>query len=146
MDVINYLEKDHKTVLSLLAKLKKTTSSAIKSRQNQFKVIKQELYLHEQVEQKVLYPALKKKDKDHILEAYQEHHLVNMILADIESIPFNNESWKAKVVVLIECLTHHIKEERNELFPLTKKVFNKEQREDMTIAMETIKKELKASI
>ncbi len=146
MDVIKYLENDHTKVLDLLAKLQKLSTSAVTRRQKQFEFIKIELYLHEQVEQQILYPALKAKDKDDILEAYQEHHVVNLILADIESVPFDDESWQAKITVLTENLKHHIKEERSKLFPLTKKHFDKPSREEMMLQMQTVKKNIKREI
>ena len=146
MDVIKYLENDHTKVLDLLTKLKKVSASAVTRRQKQFELIKIELYLHEQVEQQILYPALKTKDKNDILEAYQEHHVVNLILADIQSVPFNDESWQAKINVLTENLKHHIKEERSKLFPLTKKHYDKPSREEMVLQMEVIKKNLKKKL
>lgn len=146
MDVVNYLEKDHTTVLSLLEKLHKTSSAAVMSRKKQFFVIKQELFLHEQAEQKVLYPALKKKDKTDVLEAYQEHHLINLLLADIETISFSHETFTPKITVLIENLKHHIKEERSTLFPLTKKLFDKTTRIKMANEMEAIKNGLKMNL
>lgn len=145
MDVINYLEQDHETVLKLLAKLQRTSNSAEASRKKQFAVIKQELYLHEQVEQQILYPALKKKDKADVLEAYEEHNLVNLLLEDIEKISFSDERFVPKIIVLTECLKHHIKEERSILFPLTKKLFDKNVRVEMAREMEAIKNHLKES-
>lgn len=145
MDVIRYLDNDHATVLKLLKSMLNTSSSAVKSREKKFVALKKELYLHEQVEQKVLYPALKKKDKKDILEATQEHHLVNLLLSDIESISFKDEIWIAKITVLQECLNHHIKEERSKLFPLTRKMFDMQARKAMTSEMEELKQQLKKS-
>lgn len=143
MDVIKYLESDHAKVLDLLTKIQKISSSAVARRQKQFELVKLEIYLHEQVEHQILYPALQKKAKDEILEAYEEHHVVNLILEDIESVPFDDESWQAKITVLTENIKHHVKEERSNLFPLTRKLFDKSAREEMMLEMENIKKNLK---
>lgn len=143
MDVIKYLENDHAKVLELLTKIQKISSSGVARRQKQFELVKLEIYLHEQVEHQILYPALQKKAKDEILEAYEEHHVVNLILEDIESVPFDDESWQAKITVLTENIKHHVKEERSNLFPLTRKLFDKSAREEMMLEMENIKKNLK---
>lgn len=145
MDVIKYLETDHEKVLSLLTKLYKTSTSSLTRREELFSTTKEELYLHEQVEQQILYPALKKKSKATILEAIQEHHFVNLLLADIENTPFDHENFKPKIMVLFENVKHHIKEERSQLFPLTRKHYNKADREKMMEQMEQIKADLKSA-
>ncbi len=144
MDLVQYLEADHKKVVELLTQLQKTT--ALKMREKKFSIVKQELYLHEQVEQKILYPSLQKQGKSDILEAYQEHHVVNLLIKDIESVPFDDKMWQAKVTVLLENVKHHIKEEKAKLFPLAKKLFDKASREKMTAEMEVIKKTLKKEL
>ncbi len=144
MDVLKYLEEDHKKVVELLTQLQKSTAATV--REKKFLIVKQELYFHEQVEQKILYPSLQKQGKSDVLEAYQEHHVVNLLLKDIEGISFDDKMWQAKITVLLENVKHHIKEERTKLFPLTRKLFDKATREEMTEKMEMIKKLLKKDI
>lgn len=144
MDVLKYLEEDHKKVVELLTQLQKSTAKNV--REKKFLMVKQELYLHEQVEQKILYPSLQKQGKSDVLEAYQEHHVVNLLLKDIESVSFDDKMWQAKITVLLENIKHHVKEEKTKLFPLTRKLFDKAAREEMTEKMEMIKKVLKKDI
>lgn len=91
MDVFKYLEDDHKKVIELLAQLQKSNAATV--REKKFLMLKQELYMHEQVEQKILYPSLQKQGKSDVLEAYQEHHVVNLLLKDIESASFEDKMW-----------------------------------------------------
>lgn len=44
---------------------------------------------------------------------------------------------------MLENIKHHVKEEKNKLFPLVRKLFDKAAREEMTEKMEMIKKALK---
>ena|ERR1700677_3927055 len=113
------LKKDHAKVKDILNEILQTTTRATKKRSDLLAELKEELQLHEKIEEKLFYPELKAKPetKELALEAYEEHHLVDDLMAKIESIDVGDESWKAKVTVLLECLEHHIKEEEKEIFP-----------------------------
>ena len=52
-----------------------------------------------------------------MLEALEEHHLVKLTLAELETMDPSHERYGAKVTVLIENVRHHVKEEESELFP-----------------------------
>ena len=82
MDAIALLEADHKKVKGLLAELESTTERGIKTRTELFATIKGELTLHEIVEEEIFYPELKAhpKAKDVVLEGYQEHHVVDLLM------------------------------------------------------------------
>ncbi|MDD3265808.1 MAG: hemerythrin domain-containing protein [Burkholderiales bacterium] len=113
------LVKDHDKVKGMIEDL---MSSKIKSTEQKLDILgnlKKELQLHEQIEEDVVYPILKKKKdlKDVTLEAYEEHHVVDGILDELEKVDPENEIWKAKLTVLQEILLHHIKEEEKEIFP-----------------------------
>lgn len=118
MEATKLLKQDHNKVKKILEELLETTARAKVKRRELLETLKQELQIHEKVEEKLFYPKLKKGDsKEEIIEAYEEHHVVDVLLAEIENTEFNDESWKAKVTVLQENLLHHIKEEENEIFP-----------------------------
>lgn len=113
------LIKDHKKVKEIIEELMNTTPNATKKRKELLQQLKTELKEHENIEETLVYPVLKEKSstKDLTLEAFQEHHLVDLLLEEIESTDFKDEAWKAKLTVLQENLEHHIKEEEKELFP-----------------------------
>ena len=58
----------------------------MKTRQELFAKVKQELTVHEAIEEEIFYPALKEhpKTKEIALEAYEEHHVVDTVMAEIE--------------------------------------------------------------
>lgn len=130
MDVVNYVDKDHIKLINLLRKLQKVVSPRL--RQKQFEIIKLELYLHEQVEKLAIYPLLECKEKFDILKVHEEHHIINLLIKDMGNNAYDDEKWQAKLGILIDNLTHHIKEERKKIFPLTRKLIDKSMLIDMT--------------
>lgn len=142
-EVLNLLKKDHQKVKALLEELEATTTRATVKRKELLQTLKQELELHEEVEEKLFYPELKKeKDaKSLILEAYEEHHVVDVILAELESTEVDEESWIAKLTVLKENLLHHIKEEETEIFPKARKDLGATKLEEIGVEAEKMKEE-----
>lgn len=97
--------------------------------------------LHEDIEEKIFYPALKQhpKGKDIVLEGYQEHHVVDILLNELEAMPTSDERWPAKLKVLTENVEHHIKEEEGEMFRTARRVFDKEELVALGTRMENAK-------
>ena len=81
--------------------------------------IRAELIAHERMEEDVFYPALRaggEKAKEIVLEGYEEHHVIDVILDELLEVPEEAEHWEAKLKVLKENLEHHIEEEEGEMF------------------------------
>ncbi len=123
------LVEDHKKVKGIIEQLLATSATAKKTRQDLLGSLKKELESHEALEEKLLYPALKQQKPTHdmALEAYQEHHVVDVLLDELESLDFQDEAWKAKLRVLQENLLHHIREEEEQLFPKAAKTLDEGQ-------------------
>jgi hemerythrin-like domain-containing protein len=148
MDAVAMLKDDHEKVKKILEDLDSTTERGVKTRQELFAKVKQELTVHESIEEEIFYPALKghPKAKELVLEAYEEHHVVDTIMAEIGEVPFEDEAWGAKLTVMKENIEHHIEEEEGEMFKQARQVFSKEELEDLGARMEARKKELLASV
>lgn len=76
-----------------------------------------ELALHAHVEQQLVYPLLEDEDSKMINEAFEEHHLVDLLLAELQSMDPKDDKFEAKFTVLGECVKHHVKEEEGEILP-----------------------------
>jgi iron-sulfur cluster repair protein YtfE (RIC family) len=83
MDALTLLKQDHDKVKGMLNKLDDTTDRAEVTRTDGLASLKQELTVHEAIEEEILYPSLIEfaKTKDITLEAYEEHHVVDTIMA-----------------------------------------------------------------
>jgi len=127
MDAIQLLKADHDKVKKLLTELESTTERAIKTRTELFETIKTELTVHEVIEEEIFYPALKEhpKAKDIVLEGYEEHHVVDTLMGELEALPVDDETWGAKAKVMQENIEHHIEEEEGEMFAKARQVFDR---------------------
>jgi hemerythrin superfamily protein len=99
--------------------------------------------LHEELEETHFYPKLKEEEaaKDIILESYQEHHVLDLLIEEINALGPDDETWEPKIKVLQENVEHHIKEEQEELFPKVRKIWSTEQRAEIGRAMLQMKEQ-----
>ena len=141
MDAITLLKNDHAKVKKLLTELESTTERGVKTRSELFATIKGELTVHEIIEEEIFYPALKShpKAQDIVLEAYEEHHVVDVLMGELESLDVSDETWGAKAIVMKENIEHHIEEEEGEMFKIARCVFEAEELEELGSRMEARK-------
>lgn len=146
-NAIELLESDHEKVKKLLERGDDTTEKAVKTRTELFAQIKKEMEVHEAIEEEIFYPALQEhpKAKDIVLEGYEEHHVVDTILAELGETPVEDERWAAKFAVMKENVEHHIEEEEDDMFAKARDVFTKDELEALGQRMESRKKELEAA-
>ena len=137
MDAIAMLKADHDKMKKLLNELETTTERGVKTRAELFSTIKGELTIHEVIEEEIFYPALKShpKAKDIVLEGYEEHHVVDLLMGELEDLDVSDESWGAKAVVMKENVEHHMEEEEGEMFAKARQVFDRQELEDLGARM-----------
>lgn len=141
MDAIKLLEKQHHEVEELFAKAEKTKSATMRRRL--FEKIGDALAVHATIEEKILYPnVFGKTTKDILLEAVEEHLAAKRVIADLIALDPTDEHYAAKLSVLKEEITHHIREERKELFPKAKKLVSKEVMAALGVEMEAMATQL----
>lgn len=141
-DAIDLLEDDHRVLEDLLEAGEKTTVRAVKRRADILKRLTVQLKAHELIEEKVLYPALKPhaKAKDIVLEGYQEHHVADVVLAELRRLRTSDERWGAKFKVLKENIEHHIEEEEGEMFKTARQVLSRDELQEFRTKMLAMKK------
>ena len=146
MNAFELLKKDHEKVSGIFEKLDKTTERGVKTREELFTQLKTELDIHSQIEEQMLYPILKeaKETEEITLEAIEEHGVVKQLLAELEALPKDDETWGAKLTVLKENVEHHVEEEEDEMFKDAREVLNSEQLEELGTRMQEAKEQKKA--
>jgi hemerythrin superfamily protein len=134
---------DHRKVKKLLDELDQTTERGLKTREELFMRIKSELTVHEIIEEEIFYPALKQhpKAKDIVLEGYEEHHVVDVLMGELTSLPYGDETWGAKFTVMKENVEHHVEEEEGDMFVKARQIFDKDELNELGRAMEERRKE-----
>jgi iron-sulfur cluster repair protein YtfE (RIC family) len=122
MDPIQLLKKQHREVEALFKKIAKTGSA--EQRRAQLDELASNLKLHMTIEEAIFYPAVQqlptKKAEEMALEAYEEHAVVKLVLAELPGVDPEDERFDAKMTVLSELIEHHVEEEEDEMFKTAK--------------------------
>jgi hypothetical protein len=144
MNAFQLLKEDHKKVSGIFEQLEPTTERAEKTRTELFAKLKQELDIHAKIEESIFYPAIKQaaETRDIVLEGFEEHHVIKMLLGELDSLPVDTEQWTAKLKVLKENVEHHVEEEEEEMFQKSRDVLSEEEIESLGKQMEEMKKQL----
>jgi hemerythrin-like domain-containing protein len=122
-DVCDLLDADHKAVKKMFKDFDSLCESRARNagqlRMDLAREICTELTIHTQLEEEIFYPALREaiKETDLLAEAEVEHQTAKDLIAQIQAAEMVDEAFDAKVKVLGEYIDHHVKEERNEIFP-----------------------------
>ena len=138
MDVLTFLKDEHAEAKAVFKKLEKADGAAARKLFDQLKSM---LSLQEEMEETFFYPQLKKEEaaKDLILEAYQEHHVMDVLIDEISALKPSDEAWEPKIKVLQENTEHHIEEEEGELFPKVRKIWDSDRRQQVGRQMQDMK-------
>jgi hemerythrin-like domain-containing protein len=133
MNAISMLTDDHRAVKKLLSELETTTERGVKTREELFNRIKADLTVHEIIEEEIFYPALKEhpRAKDIVLEAYEEHNVVDTLMGELSALPYDDETWGAKAKVMQENIEHHIEEEEGDMFKKARQVFDEAELDEL---------------
>lgn len=108
-DAIALLKADHRRVAKLFEEFE---SAEGKKKSAIADTICNELKIHTIIEEELFYPALAGKvEKSDLSEAYVEHDAAKVIINDILAAGPQDQFFEAKVKVLSEEITHHVKEE-----------------------------------
>ena len=145
-DPVVLLETDHRRFEELLKQGEETTARAVKRRTALLDMLTAELNVHEAIEEKILYPALKShpQARDLVLEGYQEHHVADLIVKELHGLARDDEKWGAKFKVLKENIEHHIEEEEKNMFPTARGIMSREELNELGARMKTLRSELEA--
>jgi hypothetical protein len=143
VNALALLKEDHDKAKKLMEDLATTTERGVKTRQEKWTKLLKELTIHENIEEEIFYPALHENDKlkDIVLEALEEHHLVDDIVEQLKGTAFEDEHWSAKFKVTKENVEHHIDEEEGPMFKAVRQNFTADQLEELGSRMEQRKLE-----
>ena len=125
-DACDLLDADHKAVKAMFKEYETLTESRSRSTAKKRQLADQickEVAVHATIEEEIFYPAARKAIKDNALmnEATVEHASAKDLIAQIKGMDASDEMFDAKVTVLGEYIDHHVKEERNQIFPRVRK-------------------------
>jgi Hemerythrin HHE cation binding domain len=124
MKATDLLKKQHKDVKSLFKKIEGTEDS--RQRRRILDEVARSLEAHTLIEEEIFYPAVRgldtRKAEEMVAEAFEEHHVVKLVLAELPRVNPEDERFEAKMTVLSELVEHHADEEEKEMFKLAQKL------------------------
>jgi hemerythrin superfamily protein len=114
--VVDMLKADHKKVKGLFEAFK---SAKGRERSAIAQTAIQELEIHADLEETLIYPAISKHihEKDLMGEANEEHHVVHLLMKELKKLKPADDAFRAKFTVLGELVIHHAEEEEDEMLP-----------------------------
>jgi iron-sulfur cluster repair protein YtfE (RIC family) len=125
MKATDLLKKQHRDVKALFRRAKKAEAG---ERRDIMDEISEQLSHHMEIEEEIFYPAVRaigtKKTDEMIPEAYEEHHVVKLVLNELPNVDPEDERFEAKMTVLDELIQHHVDEEEEEMFKIAQKLGN----------------------
>lgn len=144
MLIYDALKKDHVKVLGLIDELI-ALDDKDEGRDALVQEIRDTLIPHSRAEEKLFYNSIRALDADSgkVMRGFSEHVAAETMLRSLQVTEKVNLGWKKIAVSLRDALTHHIKEEETELFALAKKVLSTEEAEQIGVAFERLKPEIK---
>ena len=120
-DALDLLDAEHKAARDLFRAYRELAANdAPEARRKALaEQICMELTIHAKLEEELFYPVVREaiRDDDLLDEAEVEHAAARDLIVQILSMDPHEELYDAKVTVLGEYIDHHVREEREEIFP-----------------------------
>ena len=119
-DAIVLLKDDHREIKRLFREFEEAGDRATKTKGAIVEKIIEALTVHTYLENEVMYPEVRSRLpelENDVLESYEEHHVADVLCAELSMLSPEHERFDAKTTVLIENVEHHIEEEETEWFP-----------------------------
>ena len=141
-DAIVLLKNDHKDIKRLFKQFESAGDGATKRKGEIVRDVIEALTVHTYIENEVMYPEVRKllpDLEDDILESYEEHHVADVLCAELHAMKPDDERFDAKTSVLIENVTHHIDEEEEDWFPKVREGLNRRQLQEIGARMIELK-------
>jgi hemerythrin superfamily protein len=142
-DAIVLLKADHQQIRRLFREFQSAGDRAVKTKGRLVEQMISLLTVHTYVENEVMYPEVRARlpelDND-VLESYEEHHVADLLCAELAGMKPDAERFDAKTTVLIETVTHHIEEEEQEWFPKVRAGLGRKQLQEIGASLEQARK------
>jgi hemerythrin superfamily protein len=138
-DAITLLKADHREIRRLFREYRRAGPRAVKTKAKLVSQIIELLTVHTYIENEVMYPQVREllpKLEDDVLESYEEHHVADVLCAELATMTPEDERFDAKTTVLIENVSHHMEEEEGDWFPKVRSGLRRKQLRELGAELE----------
>lgn len=146
MNAIELLETQHRDVDDLFARLESGAGSD-KARQKLFDDVADLLAIHASIEELHFYPAVKaaaERTEETVEHSLEEHVDIKRKLSICMATSLHSDKFADRLRALKDEVQHHVKDEREQLFPQVRRIFDGDQLEalgqEMTSTMAELQK------
>jgi len=129
MTITQLIQSSPSKANELFSKLADTSEGAVKTREKLFSELKEELETLTSLEEKHLFPVLRKhqETKDLVSDAMSDNKEVRKLLGDLEKIPKTDPEFAPKLDQLRKIFQQHVRDEKKELLPAVRKALSDEE-------------------
>jgi hypothetical protein len=129
MTITQLIQNSPSKANELFSKLADTSEGAVKTREKLFSELKDELETLASLEEKHLFPVLRKhqETKDLVADAINDNKEVRKLLADLEKTPKTGPEFAPKLGELRKIFQQHVRDEKKELLPAVRKALSAEE-------------------
>lgn len=120
-DALEFIKQDHDEFRDLLNRYEEIDVDDHDAKKELIDALIERVAKHSAMEEEAFYPFVMEQvpdAEDDIREEIEEHHVVELIMAELKAMDADDEQFDAKVEVFAENLLHHLEEEEGELFPM----------------------------
>lgn len=149
-NVCEFLKKDNDEAKRLLALAINSLDVDPKASLEVFQSIKEELISHGKAEEDVLYKTLVELDinnkmEEMVRERKEEHHLIALVIQEMNQVNCHDPEWAAKLLVLSDLFDHHVKSEEG-LFNKAQEIISKEKSSIMEKEIKELKSDYRKKV
>ncbi|MDP9023168.1 MAG: hemerythrin domain-containing protein [Actinomycetota bacterium] len=142
MDALDFIQQDHDRFRALLDRYEEIDPDDHATKQEVIDELIAAVVRHSAMEEEAFYPVVMREvpqAEDDIREEIEEHHVIEVVMAELDDLDATHEQFDAKVEVLAENLLHHLYEEEDELFPRVRSAFDDDALARLLDALRTAK-------
>jgi hemerythrin-like domain-containing protein len=135
MNALELIIDEHERFRTMLDRLDELDAGDHGSRRRLVDELIAGLVQHGAMEEQVLYPFVLSEIpdlEDAVREELEEHHVIELLMVELERLDPEHEQFDAKLEVFAEILLHHFEEEEEELFPALRERLDAATLEDLT--------------
>jgi uncharacterized coiled-coil DUF342 family protein len=143
LDIFTLLMEDHRSILELFSRLEALEEDTDGQRDELFEMLKSELTLHKEAEERSFYAALSNLPElaDSVEEALEEHVDIEELLNEMSGLETDDESFLGQITELRDEVQNHFAFEEGEIFSEARKSLTEDQANRLGQEMQAAKAE-----
>jgi hemerythrin superfamily protein len=133
MTIFSVLKQEHRNIHKIFSELQEPRDDSEKTREEWFKLLKQELLSHAEAEHTSLYDRLLAEPAtEHVVKrSDKEHETVRLLLDELEATDMFEPAWDRQLARLRHQVDNHVREEENVIFPRAKAILEKNEQQEI---------------